>query len=227
VHLPSHPVWFWLILFSPFIVYLLVWIAANVLTVSLKPLVPWFCGGYILFLIPYLLLSPTFGLGRGTRRLSSTFGIFAWTCFGIAALLQRHYRFEKLLGPGGKWYFPWDGVGFSIPSDTRVLVTNIDSVSPWYVGKLGLRKLVGKEPVGSDEVRFRYKVDGRSIVLTTRRDFRTTKTPILFTKKIGKMKDVLAERGASPGEIARDRQGIRYFEISDPEGNKIEVVEDR
>jgi hypothetical protein len=227
VHLPSHPVWFWLISFSPFIVWLLAWVAINTLTASLKPLVPWLWGGCAVFFILYYTSDPTLGLRKDTRVVHLVSGAIAWTCWGIAVLLQRRFLFEKLRAPGGKWYFPWDVVGFSIPNDTRVLVTNIDSVSPWYVRTLGLRKLVGKEPVSSSEARFCYKIDGRSIVLTTRRDFRTNKTPILFTKKIGKMKDVLTQRGASPGDVMQDRQGIRYFEISDPEGNKIEVVEDR
>lgn len=40
------------------------------------------------------------------------------------------------------------------------------------------------------------------------------------------MKEVLAERGVDSGPIERDRQGARYFEIHDPEGNLIEVVEE-
>jgi predicted enzyme related to lactoylglutathione lyase len=37
----------------------------------------------------------------------------------------------------------------------------------------------------------------------------------------------MAARGVNVGIIERDRQGIRYFQIHDPEGNEIEVVEDR
>jgi predicted enzyme related to lactoylglutathione lyase len=40
------------------------------------------------------------------------------------------------------------------------------------------------------------------------------------------MRDVLAARGVNVGTIERDRQGTRYFEIRDPEGNEIEVVDD-
>jgi hypothetical protein len=49
----------------------------------------------------------------------------------------------------------------------------------------------------------------------------------LFSKKIGKMKNVLGARGVDVGTIKQDRQGIRYFQIHDPEGNVIEVVEER
>ena len=109
----------------------------------------------------------------------------------------------------------------------RVLVRDIDSVSPWYVEKLGLRKLA-EPPLGDPRAAvFRFKADGPSLILTTRSGFRTGKTPILFTRKIGRMKKVLAARGVEAGPVELDGQGIHYFEIRDPEGNVIEVVEER
>jgi predicted enzyme related to lactoylglutathione lyase len=41
------------------------------------------------------------------------------------------------------------------------------------------------------------------------------------------MRDALAARGVYAEPIEQDRQGIRYFNIHDPEGNVIEVVEER
>ena len=49
---------------------------------------------------------------------------------------------------------------------------------------------------------------------------------MLFTKKIGRIRDVLVARGVEVGPIAQDRQGIHYFQIRDPEGNLIEVIEE-
>lgn len=140
--------------------------------------------------------------------------------------IQRRQMFETLHTPGAKWYLPWRTAQFSIPADTRILVRHIDSVLPWYVGKLGLSKLTfDRSDPGIATLRF--KEDGNSVVLTTRSGFQTDKTPILFTRKIGKVRDVMTERGVNPGIIEKDRQGIRYFQIRDPEGNEIEVVEDR
>ena len=104
---------------------------------------------------------------------------------------------------------------------------DVDSVSPWYVEKLGLSKLAKAPPQEPGAAIFRFKPDGRSIILTTRSGFQTGKTPILFTKKIGRIRDVLAARGADVGTIEQDRQGIHNFQIHDPEGNAIEVVEER
>ena len=135
--------------------------------------------------------------------------------------------FETLRVPKAKWYLPWTSAEFSIPAPSvRVLVRDIDSVSPWYIEKLGLRKLA-ESPWGESGVAtFRFKEDGNSVVLTTRAGLGTGKTAMLFTKKIGRIRDVLVARGVKVGAIEQDRQGIRYFQIRDPEGNLIEVIEE-
>jgi predicted enzyme related to lactoylglutathione lyase len=109
----------------------------------------------------------------------------------------------------------------------RILVRDIDSVTPWYVEKLGLRKLAAAPPAEPSAAIFRFKADGNSVILTTRDGSQTGKTPILFSKKIDRMRDVMSARGVDVGAIEQDRQGIHYFQIHDPEGNAIEVVEER
>jgi catechol 2,3-dioxygenase-like lactoylglutathione lyase family enzyme len=223
VHLPAHPLWFWIIALAPCLVLLALWAAANTLKVSLKPLARWLWVSYFLLFIPYIFVS---GMnGHKALRLVIQSGF--WTCWLAAIWIRRHYLFETLGAPGGKWYFPWRAAEFSVPDSTRILVRDIDSLSPWYVGKLGLRRLSENDLGEAGVAAFRFKEDGNSVVLTTRAGFGTGKTPMLFTKKIGKMREVLAIRGINVGTIERDRQGIRHFEIRDPEGNEIEVVEDR
>jgi len=221
--MPAHPVWFWLILAAPFLSYPALWIISNGFKVSLKPLTPWLVAGVALSCIPYLLLGAT----DSHKGLSFAFGaIFFYSCSLTLGLIQRRYMFEALRAPGARWYAPWRSARFSIPANTRILVQHIDAVLPWYVGKLGLRKLIfDRDEPGIATLR--VKEDGNSFVLTTRSGFQTGKTPILFAKKIGRVRDVMAARGVNVGIIERDRQGIRYFQIHDPEGNEIEVVEDR
>jgi catechol 2,3-dioxygenase-like lactoylglutathione lyase family enzyme len=108
----------------------------------------------------------------------------------------------------------------------RVLVRDIDSVLPWYVEKLGLRKFAENPHGGSGIATLRFKVDGNSVALATRDSLNPPKTPMLFTKKIGKIRNVLVARGVEVGPVERDRQGTRYFDIHDPEGNLIEFVEE-
>jgi len=223
VHLAPHPVWFWILLAVPCLASPVWWIAANTLKVSLKKMAFWLWAGYLLCILPYLFL---FDSGNH-KKLRFVLGILAWTCYITAFSVQRHYMFESLLPPGTKWYFPWKAAPFSIQTGTRILVKNIDAVSPWYTEQLGLRKLAENPIKESGAATFKFKRDGNPIVLTTRSDFRTGKTPILFTKKIGKMQQVMAARGVNVGDIRYDRQGIQYFAIRDPEGNEIEVVEER
>jgi predicted enzyme related to lactoylglutathione lyase len=222
VHPPSHPVWFWFVLATPLFVPFFLWIAANTLHIPIKPLTPWLKVSYFVLFIPYAFF---FALNdHKTWRLvvQSCF----YTCWAAFTWIQRHSMFESLRPPGTKWYFPWKAVPFSVQTSTRILVRNIDAVSPWYSEKLGLRKLA-ESPIREPEAAiFVFSRDGKPIVLTTRSDFRTGKTPILFTKKIGKMRDVMMKRGVDVGNIERDRQGIQYFEIRDPEGNEIEVVQE-
>ena len=76
-----------------------------------------------------------------------------------------------------------------------------------------------------DATTYKFREGGKSITLTTKTEG-TDKALILFAKSIRKMKEVLSARGIAVGAIEQDRQGTRYFEIHDPEGNAIEVVEE-
>jgi predicted enzyme related to lactoylglutathione lyase len=222
VHLPSHPVWFWLLLGAPWILSLLMWIAASTLKISLKPLKRWLLWAYILFWIPSSIVS----LMDGHKTLRVALYAAGFSCWGMAIVIQRYYLFERLTAPGTKWYFPWKVAGFSVPNETRIQVKSIDAVSPWYIEKLGLRKLNESDYGEPDVATFRFKQDGNSFVLTTRGGFHSDKTPILFTRRIGRMRKVMAARGVAVGDIQLDRQGIRYFDIRDPEGNEIEIVQE-
>jgi hypothetical protein len=222
VLLPAHPFWFWLLAFAPLFALLIVWAAANTLTISFKRLLPWLWVAYSLFLVPYFV----FSLATGHKTLRLALGAAGYSCWGIAVWIQRHYLFETLSPATGRWYFPWQAVSFSIPISTRILVSDIDFVSPWYIQKLGLRKASKQDLRDSDAVTLRFKADGRSVVLTTRVGLGAGNRLILFTKKIVKMRGIMAARGIGMGNMERDRQGTQYFQIHDPEGNEIEVVQE-
>jgi predicted enzyme related to lactoylglutathione lyase len=226
MHLPPHPVWFWLILVSPVFIWVTLWILAQNSRVSLKPLRPWLMAGSFLFLVPYLLLDASGGGGNKALRLVAQAAFY--TCLCVSLWIQRRYMFDTLRSPNAKWYSWWKSAEFSVPAPSlRILVRDVEAVSPWYVEKLGLRKLAEAPPAEPSAAIFRFKADGNSIILTTRGGFQTGKTPILFTKKIGRIRDVMAARGVDVGAIEQDRQGSHYFQIHDPEGNAIEVVEER
>jgi len=143
-------------------------------------------------------------------------------------LIRSRTTFETMTFPYARWSWPWNSVTFSVPSPSlRIHVRDIDTVTPFYVEKLGLRKLIENPPGESDGIALKFKADGNSVILTDRQGFMTGRTPILFTKKISKMRDILAARGVAAGAIQQDRQGTNYLEIHDPEGNTIEVVEEK
>jgi hypothetical protein len=223
VRLPPHPVWFWLVLGTPFLIWIVLWAVASSGKVSLKPFKPWLLAACFLFGPAYFLTD----IAGGHKTLRFVSGVVCWTCWLTSLSINNWYRFETLRVPGSKWYIPWNSAQFSIPKSMRILVGNVSAVSPWYVEKLGLRRLADKPDSESGDATYKFKKDGNSVVLSTRRNFETGKTPILFSKKIRRIKDVLAARGIEVGTIENDRQGIRYFQIRDPEGNVIEVVEER
>jgi hypothetical protein len=225
VHFPAHPVWFWLILLAPLLVWLALWVAVNTSNLSLKPLTPWLLAAYGVFAVPYFLLFDPVSGGHKVLRLVT--GAAFWTCWLLSMWIKARYNSEVLRAPGAKWFLPWNAAAFSIPANLRIHVRNIDSVSPWYVEKLGLHKMAAGLSEDSGSAVFRFKEDGKLVTLTTSGAAATTPTPILFTKKIGKIRSVLMARGVDAGAIDRDRQGIHYFEIHDPEGNVVEVVEEQ
>ncbi len=222
MHLPPHPASFWLILASPYLIWLALWIVANFFKVSLKPLIPWLAGAYI----PLGLLSLLLFAADSNKTLRFAATVSWYGCWIIMLWIKRRYMFETLRTPGAKWYSALKSAEFSVSSpNMRIRVRDIDCVSPWYVEKLGLRRLSESPSGETDAVAFAFKEDGNAIVLTTHKAFGTEQTPMLFTKKIGRIRNVLAARGVAAGAVEQDRQGIRHFEIRDPEGNAIEVVE--
>ncbi len=208
---------------APVLLLLGLWIVANTTRVPLRPLARWLWVGYFLLFVPYLLVEAM----NGHRTLRLVVGTALWTCWALALWIGGRSGLETLRAPGAKWYLPGNAVSFSVPAGTRILVRNIDSVSPWYIEKLGIYKSARSDVGDSGGATFRFKEDGNPIVLTTRGNLGPNKIPMLFTKKVDKMRVLLAARGVNVGTIERDRQGIQYFEIRDPEGNEIEVVEER
>ncbi len=222
MRLPAHPLWFWPLLGVPFLTWLVFWAIARCGKVSLKPAIPWLTAASCIFGPAYFIL----GAAVGHKALRFVVAMMFWTCWGTLNSIRYWYTFESLRVPGTKWYIPWNSVKFSIPRTLRILVRDVNLVSPWYVEKLGLRKLAENPGGESGVATYKFKKDGNAVVLSTRSNFETGKTPILFTKKISKIKEVLGARSVTVGAIEQDRQGIRYFQIHDPEGNEIEVVEE-
>jgi hypothetical protein len=221
VRLPHHPFWFWLILLSPFCALLASRVAAQYRHEWFNHLRPWLKVGFFLSIPAYVLV----GVMDGHKALRLVVYAIFYTCWAVHMSTENRYLSETIGGPTSKWYLPWTLAKFSIPRNALVHVSDISSVSMWYLDKLGLHKAAENPWVEADAAIYRFKEGGKSITLTTKNKV-TSRPLILFTKRIEKMKGVLRSRGIEVGSIRQDRQGTRYFEIHDPEGNAIEIIEE-
>jgi hypothetical protein len=191
--------------------------------VSLKPLTRWLKASTLLSFLAFVVLA---GLNGHSILRPLAEGMFYTCVIGLLWIERRYLLFETLRGPNSRWYLPWRSARFSIPENALIVVRDIDSVTPWYVEKLGLCKASHLFCREYEVATYKFKEDGKSITLTTRLTCGTAKILRLFTKRIGRMKGSLSARGIEVGPVQQDRQGTRYFEIHDPEGNVIEVVEE-
>ena len=190
--------------------------------VSLKPLTRWLTASALLSFLSFVVLAVLNG-----HRILRLLVLGVWSIGWL--WIQKRYlllQFETLRGPNSRWYLPWRWASFWIPENARIVVRDIAFVTPWYVEKLGLCKACHIFCREYEVATLKFREDGKWIELTTRLTSGTAKTLRMFTKRIGRMKGVLSERGIDVGPIQQDRQGTRYFEIQDPEGNFIEVVEE-
>lgn len=110
-----------------------------------------------------------------------------------------------------------------VPAETYAAVRNPNVVAEWYVERLGMRKLASAPP---GMIGLRFDADGASLTLEPYDEFYERPSVVLYTSKIQEAKRELTSRGVAIGTIQRDRQGTRYFEIRDTEGNLIEVSEE-
>jgi hypothetical protein len=178
VHLPPHSLWFWLILECPFLIWLALWALTRYKQVSLKPLTPWLKMGFCLSLPAYIVLDAM----DGNQALRLGIGAIFYTCWILQGWIDRRYMFETIGGPTAKWYVPWRSAKFSIPRNARIPVRDIDSVSNWYIDKLGLRK-AAEDPWGEpDATTYKFREGGKSMLFANR--IKALSAPSLFVVRV-------------------------------------------
>jgi len=112
------------------------------------------------------------------------------------------------------------------PAGTNYIpVLDLSSAASWYVDKFGLRQHPTKFDDGQRGVELSDS-DELFFVLGPRGLPADDETPMLYTSRIDKARNYLSSRGVNVGEIQRDRQGTRFFEIRDLENNLIEIVDE-
>jgi Glyoxalase/Bleomycin resistance protein/Dioxygenase superfamily len=201
----------------PLLIWLFLHYLATYRRVAMKPLRPWL----IVTSIALFAVSLFYDVGNNPR-VSNLLRVGAWSAWTILLWINRRAMFASV---STGWY-KWRRGSLMIPRGIHIPVESVETLSPWYTEKLGLRRMTSvPEYEGAGSVGYKFNEDGMPIILTPSDKRKTQRTPIFFTKKIEKVRDILRSRGIEIGAIVRDRQGIRFFEIHDPEGNAIEVVE--
>jgi len=203
------------------VIWLALWAVATFGKVRMKRLTPWLIALLVLSFPTYLALDLS-GDRKFWRLISeATF----YTCWVTLLWIQRWSLFESISLPSAKWYTPWRVARFSMRNGAIIRVQAIDSASRWYSAKLGLERQTADLISRPDFAKLAFKQDGHSVVLVTTEALTSERRRILFTRNIEKMKEVLVARGLQVPPIERDRQGTPFFEVYDPDGNEIEVVQ--
>lgn len=115
----------------------------------------------------------------------------------------------------------------SIADSFYVGMLDIGPATSWYIEKLGLQKVQAEmdDPEGCVALGFSKKAQA-CIALGPQGKPTDKTTRMLYASNVTKAREVLSSRGVGVGEIQQDRQGTRYFEMRDLEGNVIEVSEE-
>lgn len=183
-------------------------------TSSLRPIVPVLA---VLCWILWIATWVSWALNGFERYASIVLVLY----LGISAVFYSVKAEAKFESPRAA--SPISSSVLKVPTESYLSVGNPPVVADWYVQKLGMRKLA--ETI-CGTVGLKFGSDGESLILEPRDELYPRKPLVLFTRRIRKARSVLASRGISVGEIATDRQGTRYFEFRDPEGNSIDVSEE-
>ena len=220
---PVHSVGFWLALLGPYLVVLNVYGLVAFGKLSSRLLRPWFIGLLCVLVLPYFWTGLSYNRSVWAVAASSSF----WACFLTVQWVQRRTQFWVLRAPETSQWTPWNSANVIIPAEgIHILVRDVRAISPWYLEKLGLSGMSERPSIIEDGTALKLGAGSRSVVLTSRAGFATGRPHIFFTKKLAKARVILASRSAKPGSIEKDRQGTRFFELHDPDGNIIEFVED-
>ena len=114
---------------------------------------------------------------------------------------------------------------FTPAASNYIPVLDVAAATSWYVEKFGLRPRPTKFDDGQRGVEL-WLADEVYFVLGPRDVPTADETPMLYTPRITKARDYLTARGVEAGEIQQDRQGTKFFEIRDLEGNLIEISQE-
>jgi len=213
MHVSSAPLL--LVLLAPMALWGLLFVLSKYLSVPLKPLKPWL------------------------KALS-------WVLWGVAVVgifSERPWRFLFFSAYAGislvlgwivkKQLFVSDvkptqslASVLTVPTTTYVAVRDVSTAAPWYTEKLGLRRLAPTEEIRPDGIGLQFNANTCPVFLVPQDPAISRPIPVFFTRKIVEARSRLVAEGISAGPLQLDRQGTKFFDLVDSEGNTLEVCEE-
>src|SRR5690349_19487353 len=105
-----------------------------------------------------------------------------------------------------------------------IAVHDLAAATPWYMEKLGLRKVQVDVDNGENCVSLGFSQEKPAVILGPAYDGPSDElTNMLYASRIKKARKFLLSRGVNVSEIQKDRQGTHFFEMRDLEGNVVEI----
>lgn len=125
----------------------------------------------------------------------------------------------------------WGGPPFFIPDDCAVDVRNLAAALEWYKEKLGLREAHDRTEDDSGRPFADLCISRGDVTFISLVELEPGASPgkqhaILYSKRLEKTHEWLAQRGVTVEPITADSGGNRLFRFRDLEGNAIEICVD-
>jgi len=205
-----------IVVFGLFVLWAVLFVLSEYGDVSLKPLKSWFAAAswllWGLSSVPFAESLPRPWRAAALAGYLATSLLLAW--------VKRSYLFESKIKPSHSL-----ASLLTVSQPTYVAVRDVTTASPWYAEKLGLRRLAAAEQPSKYGVALQFNETTHPVILILKDPAAPRPAPVFFTRKVEKIRDRLIVRGVSAGPIQQDRQGTRFFELLDGEGNTVEVSE--
>ncbi len=199
-----------------FVLWAVLFVLAEFGDVSLKPLKSWLAA--VCWLLWGITALPLSGSVARPWRAAALVAYGGATT--VLAWVKRSYLFESKVKPSGSFA----GL-LTMSQGTRIAVRDVTASAQWYAEKFGLRKLAATEQTSKYGIALQFDEKTPPVILVPKDPVAPRPAPVFFARKVEKVRDKLIVRGVSAGPIQRDRQGTRFFELLDGEGNTVEVSE--
>jgi catechol 2,3-dioxygenase-like lactoylglutathione lyase family enzyme len=115
---------------------------------------------------------------------------------------------------------------FGAGAPNYVGVRDIQAAVAWYAEKLGLRPIKVEMDDCADCIVLGFSKEEWAVTVGPIGASSEEFTHSFVTGNVTKAHEYLNSRGVQVSDIQQDRQGTRYFEMRDLEGNAIEITEE-